>query len=123
MNRRVPIFILTLLVGSPLAAAPRLKPDKPTVPALVGTSWAGKTAEGWDMTIDFQADGKMTVSYRGSSYNVAGWRQDGEKVYYEMNNKYCEFEGKFVDGAIEGETHNVTGKVWTTRLTKIVCER
>jgi hypothetical protein len=123
MPQPLPVLVLLLLIAGPVAAAPRLKPEKPSTPPLADTSWAGKTLEGWDMTIDFEADGRMTVSYRGSSFKVASWRQEGPKVYYEMNNKYCEFEGKFVDGAIDGETRNVTGKVWSTRLTKIVRER
>ena len=63
---------------------------------MAGTSWAGKTAEGWDMTIEFLPEGKMTVSYNRASFNRASWKQDGDKVYYEMNDRYCEFEGKFV---------------------------
>ena len=108
-----------VLFAGPLLAAPRLKPEKPVAPPLAGTSWAGKTAEGWDMTIDFTADGTMTVSYNGNSYNRASWKQDGDKVYYEMNDRYCEFVGKMTGDAIEGESHNVAGKQWTTRLTRI----
>ena len=119
MTRHAVLAALAVVAAGPLLAAPRLKPEKPTAPPLAGTSWAGKTAEGWDMTIDFAADGKMTVSYNGSSYNRAGWKQDGDRVYYEMNDRYCEFEGKFVGGAIEGETHNVRGRRWPTTLTRI----
>jgi hypothetical protein len=112
-------LLLAVLLLVPLSAAPRLKPEKPVAPPLAGTSWAGKTAEGWDMTVAFAADGKMTVSYNGNSYNRASWRQDGDKVYYEMNDRYCEFEGKFAGDAIEGESHNVVGKRWATHLTRI----
>src|SRR3954454_16971989 len=118
MPRLSLVVLLAVLVAAPAPAAPRLKPEKNDAPALAGTSWAGKTAEGWDMTIDFLPDGKMTVSYNGASYNKAGWKQDGDKVYYEMNDRYCEFEGKFSGEAIEGETRNVRGKRWTTSLTK-----
>jgi hypothetical protein len=119
MLRGLLFVAFVLFVTGPLLAAPRLKPVKPAAPPLAGTSWAGKTAEGWDMTIDFAADGAMTVSYNGSSYNRASWKQDGDKIYYEMNDRYCEFEGKLAGDAIEGETHNVVGKQWTTRLTRI----
>jgi hypothetical protein len=119
MIRRTLVNTLLLITASPLVAAPRLKPEKPVAPPLAGTSWAGKTAEGWDTTVAFAADGKMTVSYNGSSYNRASWRQDGDKVYYEMNDRYCEFEGKFAGDAIEGESHNVVRKRWTTHLTRI----
>jgi hypothetical protein len=119
MIRRVPILVLALLVTAPLAAAPRPKEKEKPVPSIAGTSWTGKTLEGWDMTIDFAADGGMTVTYNGSSFKTASWTQTGEKVYYEMNHKYCEFNGKIADGVIEGETHNIKDKVWATRLTKV----
>ena len=113
------VVLLSLVVAVPILAAPRLRPEKSDAPTLAGTSWAGKTAEGWDMTIDFAADGKMTVSYNGMSYNRASWKQDGDKVSYEMNDRYCEFNGKFVGDAIEGQSHNVAGRKWETRLTRV----
>ena len=119
MPRPANAFVLLVAVGTAVVAAPRLKPEKKDALPLAGTAWTGKTAEGWDMTIDFLADGKMSVSYNGASYNKAGWIQDGDKVYYEMNDRYCEFEGKFVGDAIEGQTHNVAGRRWDTRLTRV----
>src|SRR6476469_9710779 len=91
MTRRV--LVVVVLIGTPLFAAPRLKQEKPAAPDLAGTSWTGKTAEGWDMTIDFLADGEMSVSYNKTSFTKATWKQDGDKVYYDMNDRYCEFEG------------------------------
>jgi hypothetical protein len=119
MSRCILVVALAVLPTGPLLAAPRLKPETKEATPLAGTSWAGKTAEGWDMTIDFAAEGKMTVSYNGSSYDRASWKQDGEKVYYEMNDRYCEFDGKISSDTIDGETHNVRGKRWTTTLTRI----
>jgi hypothetical protein len=121
---RLPLAVALLVaIGTAAGAAPRLKPEKKDAPPLAGTSWAGKTAEGWDMTIDFLTEGKMTVSYNGASYNKASWKLDGDKVYYEMNDKYCEFEGKFVGADIEGESHNVRGKRWATNLTRIARDK
>ena len=119
MTRPALVVALAVLAAAPVPAAPRLKPEKPTAPPLAGTSWLGKTAEGWDMTIDFAAGGTMTVSYNKTSFNKASWRQDGDKVYFEMNDRYCEFDGKFVGDAIEGQSHNVAGRKWETRLTRI----
>jgi len=123
MSGLPPVVVLVVAVGGLAVAAPRLKPEKKDAPPLAATSWAGKTAEGWDMTIDFLPEGKMTVSYNGASYDKASWKQDGDKVYYEMNDKYCEFDGKFAGDAIEGETRNVRGKRWTTSLTRIRRDR
>jgi hypothetical protein len=117
MTRRA--LVVALLIAAPVLAAPRLKPEKPAAPPLAGTTWTGKTAEGWDMTIDFLADGGMSVSYNKTSFTKASWKQDGDNVYYEMNDRYCEFEGKFVGDTIEGQTHNVAGRRWDTRLTRV----
>jgi hypothetical protein len=116
---RLAVALFVLIPALPVAAAPRLKPEKKEAPPLAGTSWAGKTAEGWDMTIDFATDGKMTVSYNKASYTTASWKQDGDNVYYEMNNRYCEFAGKLAGDTIDGETHNVRGRKWATTLTRI----
>jgi hypothetical protein len=123
MTRRPLVVLLAVLVAAPAPAAPRLKPERKDAPPLAGSSWAGKTAEGWDMTIDFLPEGKMTVSYNGASYNKASWKQDGDNVYYEMNDRYCEFDGKLVGDAIEGETHNVRGRRWATSLTRLVRDK
>jgi hypothetical protein len=40
-----------------------------------------------------------------------------------MNNKYCEFDGKMNGDAIEGESHNVAGKKWTTKMTRAKADR
>jgi hypothetical protein len=117
MTRRL-LPLLALLLAGPIGAAPQLKPEK-KVPSIAGTSWAGQTAEGQPMTIDFAADGTMTVSYNGNSFNRASWKQDADKIYWEMNDKYCEFNGKLVGDTIAGESHNVKGRTWETKMTRI----
>jgi hypothetical protein len=116
---RSALVVLAVLVAGPVLAAPRLKDEKPVAPPLAGTSWTGKTAEGWDMTIEFVDGGGMKVTYNQMTFTKASWRQDGDKVYYEMNERYCEFEGKFAGDDIEGQTHNVAGRQWDTRLTRV----
>jgi len=119
MTRPAVLALLVTLIALPLQAAPQLKAPPKKVPALEGTRWAGETAEGWAMTIDFVAEGKMKVTYNGNTYTVASWKQDGDKVYWEMNNKYCEFNGKFAGDTIEGDSHNVAGRQWPTRMTRV----
>lgn len=114
------VLLLSTLIAS---AAPALKPvPNKTIP-LAGTIWVGQTAEGWEMTIEFVADGSMNVSYGKTKFNSASWKQDGDKIYWEMNKKYCEFNGKLTDKTIEGESHNVTGKKWETKLTRVIGDK
>jgi hypothetical protein len=124
MARLAMLTLVLVLAAWPALAAPQLKPEKnKEATAIAGTRWSGKTAEGWDMTIDFAIDGKMAVTYNGTSFNKASWRQDGDKVYYEMNDRYCEFNGKLSGEVIAGSTHNVAGKTWETRLTRVAVGR
>jgi hypothetical protein len=112
------VLLSTLFATS----APALKPvPNKTIP-LAGTTWVGNTAEGWEMTIEFVADGSMNVSYKNTKFNRASWKQDGDKIYWEMNGKYCEFNGKLADKTIEGESHNVVGKKWETKMTRVATE-
>jgi hypothetical protein len=123
MTRRNVIAFLSAFVTIPVLAAPALKPRPDKAIPLAGTTWTGQTAEGWEMTIEFVADGSMNVSYKQTSFNRASWKQEGDKIYYEMNTKYCEFDGKLKGNTIEGDSHNVAGKKWSTKLTRIVSER
>ena len=75
------------------------------------------------MTIDFAAEGGMTVSYNGKSFNKASWKQDGDKVYWEMNDRYCEFNGKLAGDTIAGDSHNVAGRAWETKMTRVTKDR
>lgn len=116
------ILPIGLVLVSALAAsgAPALKPPPTKATPLAGTTWVGNTAEGWEMTIEFVADGSMNVSYKETRFNTATWKQDGDKIYWEMNKKYCEFNGKMTDKTIEGDSHNVAGKKWETKLTRVI---
>jgi hypothetical protein len=122
MTRRHLVPLVAVLAAVPVLAAPRLKPEK-AVPSIAGTTWAGQTAEGDAMTIDFAPDGGMTVSYNGMSFNRASWKQDGDKIYYEMNERYCEFNGKLAEDTISGDSHNIKGRSWETKLTRVAKDR
>jgi len=118
MTRCLLTALALLVTAASVVAAPQLKTEK-KVPSIAGTSWAGQTAEGQPMTIDFAADGTMTVSYNGNSFNRASWKQDGDKIYWEMNDRYCEFTGKLVGDTISGGSHNVKGRTWETKMTRV----
>lgn len=101
---------------------PAIKKPPPKAPNLAGTTWVGQTFEGDTMAIEFLEGGGMSFSYNKMTYTNASWTQDGDKITWELNMHYCEFDGSFKDGAIEGNSHNVTGKKWTTRLTRVAKE-
>jgi Xaa-Pro aminopeptidase len=49
----------------------------------------------------------------GKDYINGTWKQDGDTVYIEMNNKYAEYHGSITGTHIEGTAHNVKGHDWT----------
>jgi hypothetical protein len=84
-----------------------------------GTVWQGKTYEGWVMTIVFEANGGLTYSYQNATHKTGSWKSEGNSLYVEMNNKYCEFRGTLAGTVLEGDSWNVAKLRWKTRLTRI----
>jgi len=115
MFRLATLFVLGLAASG--SAAPKLKPKPPEVPSLVGTKWVGITYEKQPLLIEFKADGQVAITYNNSLVQNTGWTQDGDKIYFHMNKKYCEFNGKVSGDRLEGMSHNVTGLKWETNLT------
>ena len=55
----------------------------------------------------------LTAAYNGATYHKCGtWRQDGARVYWESNGKYCEFEGTLAGTTIKGKSWNKPGGKW-----------
>jgi hypothetical protein len=122
MHRVFSLAIVAVFLGMPCTAAPQLKPER-RFPSLVGSAWTGNSYEKQTMTFEFGADGQVTVMYNGSPIKAASWKQDGDKIWFELNNKYCEFNGKIVGDRIEGQCHNVAGTRWDVVLTKWIRDR
>jgi hypothetical protein len=120
---RPALAIVAILIAVPGLAAPKLKPEAKKVPDLLGTTWTGNSFEKQTMVLEFQADGVLVATYNGGAVANATWRQDGGKVYFSLNSKYCEFDGKFVGGKVEGQCYNVAGTRWDVTLTKVVRDR
>src|SRR5262249_3197851 len=112
-------MVLILFVAVPLIAAPALKPVNKT-PSLVGTTWTGNSFEKQSIVLEFAADGQVAVTYNGNPVANTEWKQDGDKVHFSLNSKYCEFDGKFVEGRIVGQCYNVAGNRWDVTLTRVM---
>ncbi|HEX3149823.1 MAG TPA: hypothetical protein VHR66_17230 [Gemmataceae bacterium] len=109
---------LVVAVCPALIAAPQLKPKPSEVPSLAGTTWVGKSSDGDEQTITFEAEGKMTLVKRGNPFTKCSWTQDGAKVMWEVNDRYSEHTGVISGDKIEVSSHNRTGKTWTVTLTR-----
>src|SRR5271157_2839653 len=85
------------------------------VASLAGTSWnVVETNSSGDRDIfNFMPDGTLSYSYQNGSYTNGTWKQNGDSVYIEMNNKLVEYKGRITGSHIEGTASNVKGENWT----------
>lgn len=121
MKHLLALVVLTFAIGVVYAvpARPLYEPPEPPkmAPPIVmgGTYWFGKCYED-NFWIVFEKDSTLTYGYGTSQFKNGTWKLDGVNMYFEMNMKYLEFKGTMTNGVIQGESRNVAGGVWDTRL-------
>jgi hypothetical protein len=123
MPRQLLVVICGALIALPTWAAPRLPDEKPKVRSLIGTKWTGNSYEGREIVLEFLDDGNVNVTYNGARIENAGWKQDGNKVWFQLNKNYCEFDGLLKGDRIEGRCHNIANTQWDVTLTPVPKDR
>lgn len=123
MSRCILAMMLITFNALPLLAAPQLKPRANKFQSLVGTTWTGNSFEKQTMVFEFASDGRVTVTYNGGPIADAGWTQSGDKIYFQLNKRYCEFDGKLSGDRIVGQCYNVAGNRWDVTLTQAVRDK
>jgi hypothetical protein len=99
-------FTLVILLLAFVQAGAFPVPKDAGTASIAGTTWSGDGVVAATV-YTFNADGSMTYSYNGATHTNGHWKQDGTKIYWECNNKYCEFEGKLDGNDISGKAWNV----------------
>jgi hypothetical protein len=84
-----------------------------SVASLAGTSWTVVETDGDNDIFNFLSDGTLSYSYQNGSYTNGTWKQDGDSIYIEMNNKFVEYQGRITGTHIDGTASNVKGNHWT----------
>ena len=86
-----------------------------SVASLAGTSWTvvETDTDGSRDIFNFLSDGTLSYSYQNGSFTNGTWKQDGDSVYIEMNNKFVEYHGQITGTHIEGTASNTKGNNWT----------
>ena len=108
---------LVLLFSAPAGANPNL--DDPDMPVkLEGTTWVGQDGE-YVTTFRFDKGGVLTYAYVNGTYRNGTWKQTGDKLYFEMNNKFREFRGTIKGEKIEGNSWNIRDMKWKTVIYKM----
>ena len=80
--------------------------------SLAGTTWAGPDSTGDNRKFTFTPNGQLN--------NIATdtWRQEGNKVYWEINNGYSHYEGTINGDRIDYKAYNKVNLHWTGTLTR-----
>ncbi|MGL4553042.1 MAG: hypothetical protein ACRC33_17885, partial [Gemmataceae bacterium] len=84
---------LTLTVAAAWSAPLPFPKKRPNV--LEGTTWVGTGIVTTPTTYRFERGGVLVSVESGHLYRDGTWKQDGEKVEWERNKRYCWFEGTF----------------------------
>ena len=115
MRMLAAVILLALLTSAVAAPVPKeiLKSEN-----LEGTTWSGDGVVA-PTVYTLNKGGGLTYSYGGATHTVGTWKQDGNKIYWETNNRYCEFDGTFANGTITGKAHNVANGNWDLKMTKV----
>ena len=116
------LLALGLPVGADVPAEATELVEAPAMASVEGAAWVGVDMPGGSVviTIHFEKGSTLAYSYNGASYRNGTWRQDGDHIYFEMNNKYRETRAILRGDRIVGDSWNVVGNKWKTdiRLTK-----
>jgi|GEM_PF-3452290 len=117
---RLSLVFLALVVPNVLGAPVPREELRPPVP-LAGSFWEDE-GEG-DVTrthYEFHPNGKMTLSYNNNTFpNCGTWKQDGQRIYWETNSRYYEFEGTLAGTTITGQSWNIKGGKWKLVVKRI----
>jgi hypothetical protein len=115
-------FVWAVLAVCSADAVPARQAHAPPAPSkkaaldLRGTVWDGAPIHE-DRMIVFEPDGGLTY---GLGKNRGGsWRLEGNTVYFELNNAFRMFRGTVQGNFIQGESWNVVGTHWQTRLLRV----
>jgi hypothetical protein len=118
IHRLLLVVILSLPASQLLTGTTRA--EEPKEPAsIAGTEWVGMdNPERFIITYRFEEGGVVAYAYGGNSYRNGTWKQDGKKVYFELNNKFRELEATIEGEVITGDSWNTRNLKWRTTLYK-----
>ena len=117
MTRTVALAAL-LLAGTALSAPVPKAIKRQAAPPLLGTTWVGENSGQvrGSHEYTFGEGGKFSATTNGKPYTGGTWKQDGETVEWEFNNRFSVYTVTYKDGVFEGTATNRQGKTWNVTL-------
>jgi hypothetical protein len=84
--------------------------------SLIGTVWEGKIVYDDTSLIRFDPNGVLRIRYFQGTTMQANWKQQGDRIVIEINNKYVECEGFLRDGRLVGKAKNKAPTNWNWEM-------
>jgi hypothetical protein len=111
-------LLLAVLLSIAFAPAPFPRPPKPGSGSVEGTAWSGSDSVGSRYTFRFLKGGVLDYTSPSGTYRNGSWKQNGEALYMETNNRYWEFKGAIKGNSLQGSATNIRGGNWSYQLTR-----
>lgn len=118
----LPLAALLFLAGAAPAANDDSLPGRDgnyeiEMSSLVGTVWEGKIVYDDTSLIRFDPKGVLRIRYFNGINMQASWRQQGEKIVIEINNKYVECDGRLLHSdRMLGTAKNKANSNWNWEM-------
>ncbi len=114
-----PVMLFGLLLLSGCSLLPPFPGGQPTV-SIAGTVWSGKDSDGALYEYRFRKDGALHYQSPTGFWKNGSWKQRGNRVYMETNNRYTERQGTIQGNRMSGKARNIKGAHWTWQASKMV---
>lgn len=118
----LPLAVLLLLAGAAPGANDDSLPGRDgnyefEMSSLIGTVWEGKIVYDDTSIIRFDPKGVLRIHYFNQNNLQASWRQNGDKIVIEINNKYVECEGRLLhNDRMLGTAKNKANSNWSWEM-------
>jgi hypothetical protein len=84
-----------------------------------GTVWKGETRPGQIFIVRFERGGILCYTSPSGTWRNGTWKQTGNAIYLEMNQKYAEYRGVMRGDRITGEAGNRVNDQWTWDVKRV----
>ncbi len=119
------LTIIVLLTVLGCASPPKVRNDSPPASvvgttrgdtnfaSVAGTVWGGTDSDGDYYEYHFEADGSLSYKAPQGFFKNGTWKQNGDAIYMETNQKFAERQGRISGSHMEGNAWNIRGEKWT----------
>lgn len=72
-----------------------------------------------EWTFLLRADGVVEYEQNDAKRENGRWRQEGEGIYMQFNDRFVQYRGTIRKGRMVGDAQNLKGEIWTWEATRI----